>query len=106
MEIEKIVTKMERENKKLAKLMEKRDALNKEIEEQNRIVETLKKQEKEAKLSQFSLIAEKKGISVDELLEAISNSDMFCIQEKLEEKLEETSKWMGTAIFCSEHPFQ
>lgn len=85
MEIEKIVTKIERENKKLAKLMEKRDVLNKEIEEQSQIVETLKKQEKEAKLSQFSLIAEKKGISVDELLEAISNSDMFCIQEKLEE---------------------
>jgi len=97
----KTLAKIEKEQQKLDNLIAKRDdytanyqaklsEMNKAISEQKKVIAELKGQEKQEKLDAVANLAEKSGVSVDDLLKAVLKSDFYGIQEKLEGKSTES----------------
>lgn len=97
----KTLAKIEKEQQKLDNLTTKRNdytanyqaklsEMNKAISEQKKVIAELKGQEKQEKLSAVANLAEKSGVSVDDLLKAVLKSDFYGIQEKLEGKSTES----------------
>lgn len=93
----KTKAKIEKEQAKLDNLVKKRDEyvavyqaklaeMNEGIKEQEKLVKALCEQEDAEKLDAVKAILGKKGISVDALLNAAENGDMYSIQEILEGK--------------------
>lgn len=99
----RLSSKIEKEQKKLNVLNEKRDGVTKkyqeelskidaEIKEQEKIVEGYREQERQAKLAKLSSIMGKKGVDIDSLLTAVANNDLYGIQEILEKANHTESK--------------
>lgn len=93
----KTKAKIDKEKAKLDTLVKKRDEyvaayqaklaeMNEGIKEQEKVVKALCEQEDAEKLDAVKEILGKKGISVDALLNAAENGDMYSIQEILEGK--------------------
>lgn len=82
--MEKIETRIERVQAKLDALLLRKGELNKQIADTQKILDELKAERKVKKLGTLDAIAESKGLSVDELLTAIQNGDLYALQEKLE----------------------
>lgn len=82
--MEKIETRIERVQAKLDALLLRKEELNKQIADTQKILDGLKAERKVKKLGTLDAIAESKGLSVDELLTAIQNGDLYALQEKLE----------------------
>ena len=89
---EKTIAKIAKEQKKLDTLVAKRneynanvqaklDSMNEDIKEQKAVIAELRKQEKAEKLEAISTMMNDKGISVDDLLNAVANNDLYAIQE-------------------------
>lgn len=92
---EKTIAKIAKEQKKLDTLVAKRDeynanvqakldSMNEDIKEQKAVIAELRKQEKAEKLEAISTMMNDKGISVDDLLNAVANNDLYAIQESME----------------------
>mgnify|MGYP004675390241 FL=1 len=92
---EKTIAKIAKEQKKLDTLVAKRDeynanvqakldSMNEDIKEQKAVIAELRKQEKAEKLEAISTLMNDKGISVDDLLNAVANNDLYAIQESME----------------------
>ena len=82
--LEKTIAKIAKEQKKLDTLVAKRneynanvqaklDSMNEDIKEQKAVIAELRKQEKAEKLEAISTMMNDKGISVDDLLNAVAN---------------------------------
>lgn len=93
----KTKAKIDKEKAKLDTLVKKRGEyvaayqaklaeMNEGIKEQEKVVKALCEQEDAEKLDAVKEILGKKGISVDALLNAAENGDMYSIQEILEGK--------------------
>ena len=92
---EKTIAKIAKEQKKLDTLVAKRDeynanvqakldSMNEDIKEQKAVIAELRKPEKAEKLEAISTLMNDKGISVDDLLNAVANNDLYAIQESME----------------------
>ena len=91
----KTLAKLERENNKLEDLMKKKDELirlhqlkleeiDKQIKVQSKVVDEVKAQEKAEKLDAIATLMNRNGISVDALYNAVTNGDLYGIQELIE----------------------
>lgn len=105
---EKTITKIAKEQKKLDTLVAKRneynanvqaklDSMNEDIKEQKAVIAELRKQEKAEKLEAISTMMNDKGISVDDLLNAVANNDLYAIQESMESSEKSASDSENTA---------
>lgn len=105
---EKIIAKIAKEQKKLDTLVAKRneynanvqaklDSMNEDIKEQKAVIAELRKQEKAEKLEAISTMMNDKGISVDDLLNAVANNDLYAIQESMESSEKSASDSEDTA---------
>ena len=105
---EKTIAKIAKEQKKLDTLVAKRneynanvqaklDSMNEDIKEQKAVIAELRKQEKAEKLEAISTIMNDKGISVDDLLNAVVNNDLYAIQESMESSEKSASDSEDTA---------
>lgn len=94
---EKTIERIKKEQVKLENLLTKKEEftasyqeklaeMNKGINEQKKLIDSLKEQEKQEKLDIMANLASKNGLSVDDLLQAIAKGDFYGIQEKLENK--------------------
>jgi hypothetical protein len=94
---EKTIERIKKEQTKLESLLTKKEEftanyqeklaeMNKGINEQKKLIDSLKEQEKQEKLDVVATLASKNGLSVDDLLHAIASGDFYGIQEKLENK--------------------
>jgi hypothetical protein len=93
----KTLAKIEKEQTKLDSLTAKRDELtatyqaklaelNEDIKEQEKTLAVLRGQEKAEKLEAVASILGQSGASVDDLLVAVANGDLYAIQEMIEAK--------------------
>lgn len=93
----KTIEKIEKEQVKLDSLLAKREELttgyqaklaeiNDSIKEQEKVIASLRQQEKTEKLAAAALMLNKSGVSVDDLLNAVANNDLYGLQERLENK--------------------
>ena len=91
----RIVAKIEKEQKKLETLKAKRDEIEKkyqaefdkidtEIKEQEKIINSYREKERQAKLAKLSSIIGKKGVDIDTLLNAVETNNLYEVQEMLE----------------------
>lgn len=98
----KTLMKIEKEQTKLEALTAKRDEfvsnhqmklseMNGDIARQKKLIAGLREQEKREKLDTIATLAEKNGVSINELLSAALNGDFYSIQEKLEGKKSSSS---------------
>lgn len=105
---EKTIAKIAKEQKKLDTLVAKRneynanvqaklDSMNEDIKEQKAVIAELRKQEKAEKLEAISTMMNDKGISVDDLLNAVANNDLYAIQESMESSEKSASASEDTA---------
>lgn len=105
---EKTIAKIAKEQKKLDTLVAKRneynanvqaklDSMNEDIKEQKEVIAELRKQEKAEKLEAISTMMNDKGISVDDLLNAVANNDLYAIQESMESSEKSASDSENTA---------
>lgn len=105
---EKTIAKIAKEQKKLDTLVAKRneynanvqaklDSMNEDIKEQKAVIAELRKQEKAEKLEAISTMMNDKGISVDDLLNAVANNDLYAIQESMESSEKSASDFEDTA---------
>lgn len=105
---EKTIAKIAKEQKKLDTLVAKRneynanvqaklDSMNEDIKEQKAVIAELRKQEKAEKLEAISTMMNDKGISVDDLLNAVANNDLYAIQESMESSEKSASNSEDTA---------
>lgn len=105
---EKTIAKIAKEQKKLDTLVAKRneynanvqaklDSMNEDIKEQKAVIAELRKQEKSEKLEAISTMMNDKGISVDDLLNAVANNDLYAIQESMESSEKSASNSEDTA---------
>lgn len=105
---EKTIAKIAKEQKKLDTLVAKRneynanvqaklDSMNEDIKEQQAVIAELRKQEKAEKLEAISTMMNDKGISVDDLLNAVANNDLYAIQESMESSEKSASNSEDTA---------
>ena len=105
---EKTIAKIAKEQKKLETLVAKRneynanvqaklDSMNEDIKEQKAVIAELRKQEKAEKLEAISTMMNDKGISVDDLLNAVANNDLYAIQESMESSEKSASDSEDTA---------
>lgn len=105
---EKTIAKIAKEQKKLDTLVSKRneynanvqaklDSMNEDIKEQKAVIAELRKQEKAEKLEAISTMMNDKGISVDDLLNAVANNDLYAIQESMESSEKSASDSEDTA---------
>ena len=105
---EKTIAKIAKEQKKLDTLVAKRneynanvqaklDSMNEDIKEQKAVIAELRKQEKAEKLEAISTMMNDKGISVDDLLNAVANNDLDAIQESMESSEKSASDSEDTA---------
>lgn len=105
---EKTIAKIAKEQKKLDTLIAKRneynanvqaklDSMNEDIKEQKAVIAELRKQEKAEKLEAISTMMNDKGISVDDLLNAVANNDLYAIQESMESSEKSASDSENTA---------
>lgn len=105
---EKTIAKIAKEQKKLDILVAKRneynanvqaklDSMNEDIKEQKAVIAELRKQEKAEKLEAISTMMNDKGISVDDLLNAVANNDLYAIQESMESSEKSASNSEDTA---------
>ena len=105
---EKTIAKIAKEQKKLDTLVAKRneynanvqaklDSMNEDIKEQKAVIAELRKQEKAEKLEAISTMMNDKGISVDYLLNAVANNDLYAIQESMESSEKSASDSEDTA---------
>lgn len=105
---EKTIAKIAKEQKKLDALVAKRneynanvqaklDSMNEDIKEQKAVIAELRKQEKAEKLEAISTMMNDKGISVDDLLNAVANNDLYAIQESMESSEKSASDSENTA---------
>ena len=105
---EKTIAKIAKEQKKLDTLVAKRDeynanvqakldSMNEDIKEQKAVIAELRKQEKVEKLEAISTMMNDKGISVDDLLNAVANNDLYAIQESMESSEKSASDSEDTA---------
>lgn len=105
---EKAIAKIAKEQKKLDTLVAKRneynanvqaklDSMNEDIKEQKAVIAELRKQEKAEKLEAISTMMNDKGISVDDLLNAVANNDLYAIQESMESSEKSASNSEDTA---------
>lgn len=105
---EKTIAKIAKEQKKLDTLVAKRneynanvqaklDSMNEDIKEQKAVIAELRKQEKAEKLEAISTMMNDKGISVDDLLNAVVNNDLYAIQESMESSEKSASDSEDTA---------
>lgn len=105
---EKTIAKIAKEQKKLDILVAKRneynanvqaklDNMNEDIKEQKAVIAELRKQEKAEKLEAISTMMNDKGISVDDLLNAVANNDLYAIQESMESSEKSASDSEDTA---------
>lgn len=105
---EKVIAKIAKEQKKLDTLVAKRneynanvqaklDSMNEDIKEQKAVIAELRKQEKAEKLEAISTMMNDKGISVDDLLNAVANNDLYAIQESMESSEKSASDSEDTA---------
>lgn len=105
---EKTIAKIAKEQKKLDALVAKRDeynanvqakldSMNEDIKEQKAVIAELRKQEKAEKLEAISTMMNDKGISVDDLLNAVANNDLYAIQESIESSEKSASDSENTA---------
>ncbi|MBS4830015.1 hypothetical protein [Ruminococcus callidus] len=105
---EKTIAKIAKEQKKLDTLVAKRneynanvqaklDSMNEDIKEQKAVIAELRKQEKAEKLEAISTMMNDKGISVDDLLNAVANNDLYAIQESMESSEKSASDSEDTA---------
>lgn len=104
----KTIAKIAKEQKKLDTLVAKRneynanvqaklDSMNEDIKEQKAVIAELRKQEKAEKLEAISTMMNDKGISVDDLLNAVANNDLYAIQESMESSEKSASDSEDTA---------
>lgn len=93
----KTIEKIEKEQIKLDGLLAKREELtanyqaklaevNDSIKEQEKVIASLRDREKTEKLDAVASMFSKKGVSVDALLNAVANNDLYGLQELLENK--------------------
>lgn len=93
----KTIEKIEKEQVKLDSLLAKREEIttgyqaklaeiNESIKEQEKVIASLREHEKSEKLAAVALMFKKSGVSVDDLLNAVTNNDLYGLQEKLENK--------------------
>lgn len=93
----KTIEKIEKEQIKLDGLLAKREEIttgfqaklaeiNESIKEQEKVIASLREHEKTEKLSAIASMFKKNGVSVDDLLNAVTNNDLYGLQEKLENK--------------------
>ena len=105
---ERTIAKIAKEQKKLDTLVAKRneynanvqaklDSMNEDIKEQKAVIAELRKQEKAEKLEAISTMMNDKGISVDDLLNAVANNDLYAIQESMESSEKSASDSEDTA---------
>ena len=105
---QKTIAKIAKEQKKLDTLVAKRDeynanvqakldSMNEDIKEQKAVIAELRKQEKAEKLEAISTMMNDKGISVDDLLNAVANNDLYAIQESIESSEKSASDSENTA---------
>lgn len=105
---EKTIAKIAKEQKKLdtlvakcneynANVQAKLDSMNEDIKEQKAVIAELRKQEKAEKLEAISTMMNDKGISVDDLLNAVANNDLYAIQESMESSEKSASDSEDTA---------
>lgn len=105
---EKTIAKIAKEQKKLDTLVAKRneynanvqaklDSMNEDIKERKAVIAELRKQEKAEKLEAISTMMNDKGISVDDLLNAVANNDLYAIQESMESSEKSASDSEDTA---------
>ena len=105
---EKTIAKIAKEQKKLDTLVAKRneynanvqaklDSMNEDIKEQKAVIAELRKQEKAEKLEAISTMMNDKGISVDDLLNAVANNDLYAIQDSMESSEKSASDSEDTA---------
>ena len=71
--------------------------MNEDIKEQKAVIAELRKQEKAEKLEAISTMMNDKGISVDDLLNAVANNDLYAIQESMESSEKSASDSENTA---------
>ena len=105
---EKTIAKIAKEQKKLDTLVAKRneynanvqaklDSMNEDIKEQKAVIAELRKQEKAEKLEAISTMMNDKGISVDDLLNAVAINDLYAFQESMESSEKSASNSEDTA---------
>lgn len=80
-----------------ANVQAKLDSMNEDIKEQKAVIAELRKQEKAEKLEAISTMMNDKGISVDDLLNAVANNDLYAIQESMESSEKSASDSEDTA---------
>ena len=105
---EKTIAKIAKEQKKLDTLVAKRneynanvqaklDSMNEDIKEQKAVIAELRKQEKAEKLEAIGTMMNDQGLSVDDLLNAVANNDLYAIQESMESSEKSASDSENTA---------
>lgn len=93
----KTIEKIEKEQTKLDGLLARREEINasfqeklaevnESIREQEKVISSLREREKTEKLAAVASMFNKSGVSVDDLLNAVENNDLYGLQEKLENK--------------------
>jgi SMC interacting uncharacterized protein involved in chromosome segregation len=75
--------KIEREEAKLNSLTAKRDELNKKIRKVELTLSNYRLMENDNKLTAMNELAERAGISFEEIMTALQNGEMLSLQEKM-----------------------
>ena len=76
--------KIEREEKKLKTLTEKREELNRKIRKSEQTLNNYRLMENDHKLTAMNELAVNAGISVEDILAALQSGEMLALQEKIE----------------------
>lgn len=91
--------KLEKEEKKLKNLKEQRATLDEKIKKVEKEIEKCTNVLNQQKFSEVTQVLHAKGLTIDEILNAVRTGDVLALQERME-KLEESAKYetaeMGT----------
>lgn len=82
--VDKTGEKVAKEKAKLESLFQKKDEIESDIEKTKEEITKLEQQWRQEKLEAIASLAGKNGISIDNLLEAVTTNDFFSIMEKVE----------------------
>ena len=97
-----IKEKLEKEQKKLANLIEQKKVIDDKIKKVQREIEQCSSVIKQQRYSEVTEVLESRGLTVEEIMQAVKTGDMLSLQERLddmarkgeEHKGEEQEKYM------------
>jgi len=82
--LEKLETKIQKEQARLEAMYNRKEELIKDISKQEKLLENLRSEAKVQELKDLGSLASGMNISIAELMTAIKNGDFYGLQEKIE----------------------